>query len=80
MKTDIVQKITSRKFWGMIIAIIIAMIILFFPDALTPRQTDILSNAFTVICVYIFGESGVDITRILKSSCVNQNPEQEKKK
>lgn len=59
------QKLTSRKLWAAIIAAVITVITGLFSEELTPETVELTSKAVVALCVYIFGESIVDVARQL---------------
>ena len=60
MKIDWKQKLSSRKFWGMVAGLIIGIVVFFISDPGTvERVTSIITSALSV-CVYIFCEATLD--------------------
>lgn len=68
MKNTIITKLTSRKFLASAIAFVASLLTVIFSDKLTVEETELIKNGIFILCVYIFGESGVDIARILRQS------------
>ncbi|MEG0615465.1 MAG: hypothetical protein RR540_06885 [Oscillospiraceae bacterium] len=61
------EKLTSRKFWAAIIAVITSIMVIANVDKLTQEQVIALISASGVLVAYIIGEGMVDYAR-LKSS------------
>lgn len=60
MKIDWKKKLTSRKFWAAIIAVVLAVAVIFgVPDA-TAQQIVGLITAVSTLIAYIIGEGLVD--------------------
>ena len=67
------QKLSSRKFWSMIIGVITALLVLFNVDELTLEKISALISAEGVLIVYILTEGDVDSTRALTQKEEPQN-------
>jgi uncharacterized membrane protein YhaH (DUF805 family) len=60
MKIDWKRKLSSRKFWGMVAALLVSIVVFFVSDQGTvERITSIITSAVT-ICVYIWCEATLD--------------------
>ena len=66
MKIDWVQKLTSRKFWAAIVAVITCVCVIFGVDELTTEQVTALVMAVGALIAYILGEGFVDAQRAKK--------------
>lgn len=75
MKTNWVQKLTSRKFWAAVITFITSILVAFGVPDLTIEQVVAVISAGSVMIAYIIGEGMVDIARIEKSNDDNKNEE-----
>lgn len=58
------QKLTSRKFWAAITAVILALMTIFGMDEITQEQVTALIMAVGALAAYILGEGFVDAARI----------------
>lgn len=58
------QKLTSRKFWAAIIAVVVALCAVFGVNELTTEQVQTLIMAFGTLVAYIIGEGLVDAKRV----------------
>ena len=58
------QKLTSRKFWAAIIAVIVAICAIFGIPEMTTEQVTTLVMAFGTLIAYILGEGFVDAKRV----------------
>ena len=63
MKIDWIQKLTSRKFWAAIVAVITCVCVIFGVDELTIEQVTALVMAVGALIAYILGEGFVDAQR-----------------
>lgn len=68
MKSTWYQKLTSRKMWAGIIAFLATVLTVIFKDELGTEEVDLITKGIVALCVYIFGESGVDIARTIVSA------------
>lgn len=57
------QKLTSRKFWAAIIAVVVAVCTAFGVPDMTTEQITAIISACGVLIAYILGESLVDAKR-----------------
>lgn len=60
MKIDWVQKLTSRKFWAAIVAVITCVCVIFGVSEITTEQVTALVMAVGALIAYILGEGWVD--------------------
>lgn len=58
------QKLTSRKFWAAIIAVIVAICAVIGIPEMTTEQVKTLVMAFGTLVAYIIGEGFVDAKRV----------------
>lgn len=58
-----VQKLTSRKFWAALIAVVVALLTAFNVDDLTIEQVTAIIGAIASLIAYIIGEGLVDAAR-----------------
>ena len=63
MKINWVQKLTSRKFWAAIVAVITSVCVIFGVDNITTEQVTALIMAVGALIAYILGEGFVDAAR-----------------
>lgn len=63
MKINWIQKLTSRKFWAAIVAVITCVCVIFGVDELTTEQVTALVMAVGALIAYILGEGFVDAQR-----------------
>ncbi len=66
MKINWKQKLSSRKLWAAVAAFLYTLFGVIFKDSLTPEQCDLVLYGICALCVYVFGESGIDMIRIAK--------------
>ena len=66
MKIDWVQKLTSRKFWAAIVAVITCVCVIFGVSEITTEQVTALVMAVGALIAYILGEGFVDAARVKK--------------
>lgn len=64
MKVNWKQKLTSRKFWAAIVAVIISLCVLIGIPDVTQEQITALVMAVGGLIAYILGEGFVDAARI----------------
>lgn len=64
MKVNWTQKLTSRKFWAAIVAVIVSLCVLFGVPNVTQEQITALVMAVGGLIAYILGEGFVDAARI----------------
>lgn len=60
MKINWVQKLTSRKFWAAIVAVITSICVIFGVEDITMEQVTALIMAVGALIAYILGEGFVD--------------------
>ena len=63
MKIDWKKKLTSRKFWAAIVAVVTCVCVIFGVDELTTEQVTALIMAVGALIAYILGEGFVDAQR-----------------
>lgn len=68
MNIDWKSKLTSRKFWAALVAVIVAVLAFFNVSDMKVEQVVTLVSAFGVLIAYILGEGMVDAARIKGSS------------
>ena len=68
MKTNWVQKLTSRKFWAAGITFITSLLVAFGVPDLTIEQVVAVISAASVMIAYIIGEGLVDAARVEKDN------------
>ena len=59
------QKLSSRKLWAAIIAVIVVLAVSLLGEELTPEIVSALECVVGAAVAYIFGEGAVDIARII---------------
>ena len=64
MKVNWTQKLTSRKFWAAIVAVIVSLCVLIGVPNVTQEQITALVMAVGGLLAYILGEGFVDAARI----------------
>ena len=64
MKINWTQKLTSRKFWAAIVAVIVSLCVLIGVPNVTQEQITALVMAVGGLIAYILGEGFVDAARI----------------
>lgn len=74
MKIDWKLKLTSRKFWAAIVAVVTAVCVIFGVDNLTMEQVTGLIMAVGALIAYILGEGFVDAAR---AKGENEKPQQD---
>lgn len=62
-KIDWKSKLSSRKFWAAIIAVLVTVLTMTFNDVIDPQIVALLKNMILALCFYIGGESLVDAVR-----------------
>ena len=60
MNIDWKKKLSSRKFWALVSALIIAVVVLCVTDAGTIERITSVVGAFLSVAVYIFCEASID--------------------
>ena len=76
MKINWKQKLTSRKFWSMVVGVATALLVLFNVPDLTIEKVVALISAEGVLIAYIFAEGDVDSARIEQTEDNNECPKQ----
>lgn len=64
MKIDWKQKLSSRKFWALIAALVLSILVFFNASDNTATQVSSIITAFGSICVYTLAETSVDKKRL----------------
>ena len=59
------QKLSSRKLWAAVIAVIVVLAVSLLGEELTPEIVSALECVVGAAIAYIFGEGAVDIARIV---------------
>lgn len=59
------NKLTSRKLWAAIIAVLVVMSTVIFGEELTPELVSALECIVFAAIAYIFGEGAVDVARVI---------------
>ena len=59
------QKLSSRKLWAAIIAVVVVLLAMLLGDTLTPEIVAALECVIGAAVAYIFGEGAVDIARVI---------------
>ena len=65
-KEFIKEKLSSRKLWAAVAAFLCSVFTAFFSSEISPEEGELLQRGVAILCVYIFGETGIDIARIIK--------------
>ena len=65
MNTSLKQKLTSRKLWAAIIAVIVVLAVSLLGEELTPETVAALECVVGAAVAYIFGEGAVDVARVI---------------
>ena len=73
MKINWKQKLSSRKFWSMVIGVVTALLALFNVPDLTIEKIIALISAEGVLIAYIFAEGDVDSNRIQQGEQHDEN-------
>ena len=68
MKINWVQKLTSRKFWAAIVAVITSVCVIFGVEDITMEQVTALIMAGASVVAYIIGEGLTDSANIGSNS------------
>ena len=64
MKINWKNKLSSRKFWAMLAALVISVMTLFGFGELTSEQVAVVITGIGALCVYMLSESSVDKARL----------------
>lgn len=59
------NKLSSRKLWAAIVAVLVVVLTVFVGEDLTPELTSALECIVFTAVAYIFGEGAVDIARVI---------------
>ena len=59
------NKLSSRKLWAAIVAVLVVIMTVFVGEDLTPELTSALECIVFTAVAYIFGEGAVDIARVI---------------
>ena len=59
------QKLSSRKLWAAIIAVIVVLAVTILGEELTPETVAALECVVGAAMAYIFGEGAVDVARVI---------------
>ena len=59
------SKLSSRKLWAAIVAVLVVVLTVFVGEDLTPELTSALECIVFTAVAYIFGEGAVDIARVI---------------
>lgn len=59
------NKLSSRKLWAAIVAVLVVILTIFVGEDLTPELTSALECIVFTAVAYIFGEGAVDIARVI---------------
>ena len=59
------QKLSSRKLWAAIIAVIVVLAVILLGEELTPETVAALECVVGAAMAYIFGEGAVDVARVI---------------
>ena len=59
------QKLSSRKLWAAIIAVIVVLAVTILGEELTPEIVAALECVVGAAVAYIFGEGAVDVARVI---------------
>lgn len=62
---DLKNKLSSRKLWAAIVAVLVVVLTVFVGEDLTPELTSALECIVFTAVAYIFGEGAVDIARVI---------------
>ena len=63
---SVTQKLKSRKLWAAVAAFLGALLLSLFGSK-DPAAAELLQKGIAALCVYIGGESAVDIAALFKS-------------
>ena len=64
MKIDRKQKLSSRKFWALVAALVLSILVFFNASDNTATQVSSIITAFGSVCVYTLAETSVDKKRL----------------
>lgn len=72
---NIKQKLTSRKLWAAIAAMVTTLLAAIFKETLTPEAVELISKGVIALCVYIFGEGVVDAAGVIVNNAMGKKEE-----
>ena len=64
MKINWKEKLSSRKFWALVAALVLSILVFFNASDNTATQVSSIITAFGSICVYTLAETSVDKKRL----------------
>ena len=64
------QKLSSRKLWAAVLAAVLMCVSAVFGDGMSAEVAEVLKTAAYGLIAYVFGESAVDVARLLGSGKV----------
>ena len=64
MKINWKQKLSSRKFWALVAALVLSILVFFNASDNTATQVSSIITAFGSVCVYTLAETSVDKKRL----------------
>lgn len=65
VKQQLVEKLTSRKFWAAVLAAAGAVACALLGERLNAQETEVLRCGVSALIAYIFGEGAIDLARIV---------------
>lgn len=68
MKINWKQKLSSRKFWALLIGVVSALLLVFKVPDMTAEQIVAVISAFATLIAYMFSEGMVDAARLKTES------------
>ena len=71
------QKLTSRKLWAAIAAMVTTLLAAIFKESLTPEAVELISTGVVALCVYIFGEGIVDASSVIVNHAMGKEDNKE---
>ena len=74
--SDLLSKFSSRKFWALLAALVVAIVSMFNCDENTAVQITSLLTTFGAVVAYILGEATVDKEKVKKDK---ENTDESKK-
>lgn len=76
MSEELRRKLSSRKLWAAVAAVIVTVLTVVFKGQLDPELVKCIGDAVTALCVYIGGETAVDVARQIFASIEAKNEKQ----
>lgn len=73
---NIKQKLTSRKLWAAIAAMVTTILAAIFKESLTPEGVELISKGVVALCVYICGEGVVDAAGVIVNNAIGKDTEE----